>query len=137
MDRQLCAHFTSGNSSRMDGSHPRPKDATGGVGRKVQGSHAAGISVGETGVAKPCFVSCETFDETFERTDLASKFSQAAQTGQMPDLQPPGQQQGASGHHHHPVKSYQDSTGTSASGQGKPSTDLAQIIQTALAQSGE
>jgi hypothetical protein len=70
-------------------------------------------------------------------TDLASKFSQAAQTGQMPDLQPPGQQQGASGHHHHPVKSYQDSTGTSASGQGKPSTDLAQIIQTALAQSGE
>jgi hypothetical protein len=71
-------------------------------------------------------------------TDLANKFSQAAQTGQMPDLQPPGQQPGASGHHHHhPVKSYQDGTGTSASSQGKPSTDLAQIIQAALAQSSE
>lgn len=72
-------------------------------------------------------------------TDLANKFSQAAQTGQMPDLQPPGQQQGASGHHHHhhPVKSYQDSTGTSASSPGKPSTDLAQILQAALAQSSE
>ena len=70
--------------------------------------------------------------------DLADKFSQAAQTGQMPDLQPPGQQPGASGHHHHhPVKSYQDGTGTSASSQGKPSTDLAQIIQAALAQSSE
>ena len=71
-------------------------------------------------------------------TDLANKFSQAAQTGQMPDLQPPGQQQGVSGHHHHhhSVKNYQDSAGTSASSQGKPSIDLAQIIQAALQQSG-
>jgi hypothetical protein len=71
-------------------------------------------------------------------TDLANKFSQAAQTGQMPDLQPPGQQQGVSGHHHHhhQAKSYQDSSSTSASSQGKPSTDLAQIIQAALQQSG-
>ena len=72
-------------------------------------------------------------------TDLANKFSQAAKTGQMPDLQPPGQQQGAATHHHHhhPVKSYQDSTDTSASSPNKPSTDLAQIIQAALQQSGE
>lgn len=71
-------------------------------------------------------------------TDLANKFSQAAQTGQMPDLQPAGQQQVASGHHHHDrVKSYQDSSSTATSTQSQPTTDLAQIIQTALQQSSE
>lgn len=69
---------------------------------------------------------------------LADKFSQAAQTGQMPDLQPKGQQ-GASGHHHHhhQVQSYQEGSGSTASGQNKPAFDLAQIIQTALQQSSE
>lgn len=72
-------------------------------------------------------------------TDLANKFSQAAQTGQMPDLQPAGQQQVASGrhHHHHQVKSYQDSSSTATSTQSQPTTDLAQIIQTALQQPSE
>ena len=65
---------------------------------------------------------------------LADKFSQAAQSGQMPDLQPKGQE-GASGHqhHHHQVRSYQSSGGASDS-QAKPAVDLAQIIQTALQQ---
>ena len=70
--------------------------------------------------------------------DLANKFSQAAQTGQMPDLQPPGQQQGASGHHHHhhQVQSYQEGSSSATSSQNQPRFDLAQIIQTALQQSG-
>ena len=34
-------------------------------------------------------------------SNLSSQFSQSAQTGQMPNLQPTGQQQGVSGHHHH------------------------------------
>ena len=69
-------------------------------------------------------------------TDLANKFSQAAQTGQMPDLQPPGQQHGAAGHHHHhhQVSSYQSGSGTSASNSTQPKFDLAQIIQAALQQ---
>jgi hypothetical protein len=70
-------------------------------------------------------------------TDLANKFSDAAQTGKMPDLQPPGQQQGASGHHHHHhVQSYQESSATTTDTQNQPRLDLAQIIQTALQQSG-
>jgi hypothetical protein len=67
---------------------------------------------------------------------LADKFSQAAQTGQMPDLQPKGQQ-GASGHHHHhhpQVQSYQHGSDATASGQSQPGFDLAQIIQSALQQ---
>ena len=69
---------------------------------------------------------------------LADKFSQAAQTGQMPDLQPKGQHQGASGHHHHhpQVQSYQDSSSATTGSQKQPAFDLAQIIQTALQQSG-
>jgi hypothetical protein len=68
---------------------------------------------------------------------LADKFSQAAQTGQMPDLQPKGQHQGASGHHHHhQVQSYQDSSSSTAGTQNQPAFDLAQIIRTALQQSG-
>jgi len=72
-------------------------------------------------------------------TDLANKFSTAAQTGQMPDLQPAGQPHAASGHHHHhhQVSSYQDSSSASTSSQNKPTTDLAQIIQAALQQSSE
>jgi hypothetical protein len=67
---------------------------------------------------------------------LADKFSQAAQTGQMPDLQPKGQPHGASGHHHHhQVQSYQQGSGTATSGQNQPSSDLAQIVQAALQQS--
>jgi len=67
---------------------------------------------------------------------LADKFSQAAQTGQMPDLQPKGQHQGASGHHHHhQVQSYQDSSSSTTGTQNQPAFDLAQIIQTALQQS--
>ena len=70
---------------------------------------------------------------------LADKFSQAAQTGQMPDLQPKGGQQGASGHHHHhhQVQSYQQGSSTDTSKQNQPSFDLAQIIQAALQQSSE
>ena len=69
---------------------------------------------------------------------LADKFSQAAQTGQMPDLQPKGQHQGAPGshHHHHQVQSYQDSSSATTGSQKQPGFDLAQIIQTALQQSG-
>ncbi len=67
---------------------------------------------------------------------LADKFSQAAQTGQMPDLQPKGQP-GASGHHqhhHHQVQSYQQGSDATTSGQNQPRLDLAQIIQSALQQ---
>jgi hypothetical protein len=67
---------------------------------------------------------------------LADKFSKAAQTGQMPDLQPKGPQHGASGHHHHhQVQSYQQGSDAATSGQNRPSFDLAQIIQAALQQS--
>jgi hypothetical protein len=75
-------------------------------------------------------------------TNLANKFNQAAQTGQMPDLQPAGQQKGASAHHHHHhhVQSY-NSTSGGAGGSGstatQPQVDLAQIIQAALQQSSE
>lgn len=70
---------------------------------------------------------------------LADKFSQAAQTGQMPDLQPKAGQQGASGHHHHhhQVQNYQQGTDAAATSQKQPSFDLAQIIQAALQQSSE
>jgi hypothetical protein len=70
---------------------------------------------------------------------LADKFSQAAQTGQMPDLQPKGGPQGASGHHHHhhQVQSYQQGSNASTNGQNQPSFDLAQILQAALQQSSE
>jgi len=68
--------------------------------------------------------------------DLADKFSQAAQTGQMPDLQPKGQAQGAAGHHHHhhQVQSYQGGASSSTGSQNQPALDLAQIIQSALQQ---
>jgi HSP90 family molecular chaperone len=70
--------------------------------------------------------------------DLADKFSQAAQTGQMPDLQPPGQQQGAAGHaHHHRVQSYQEGANATTGGQKQARVDLAQILQTALQDAGE
>ena len=67
---------------------------------------------------------------------LADKFSQAAQTGQMPDLQPKGQAQGAAGHHHHhhQVQSYQGGASSSTGSQNQPALDLAQIIQSALQQ---
>ena len=70
--------------------------------------------------------------------DLADKFSQAAQTGQMPDLQPKGQPQGASGHHHHhpQVQGYQNGSSATTGSQNQPAFDLAQIIQTAMQQSG-
>jgi hypothetical protein len=67
---------------------------------------------------------------------LADKFSQAAQTGQMPDLQPKGQPQGTSGHHHHhhQVQSYQGGSSSTDGSQNQPAVDLAQIIQAALQQ---
>ena len=69
---------------------------------------------------------------------LADKFSQAAQTGQMPDLQPKDQSHGASGapHHHHQVQSYQGGSSTATPGQNQPGFDLAQIIQAALQSAG-
>jgi hypothetical protein len=75
--------------------------------------------------------------------NLAARFDQAAQTGQMPNLQPQGQP-GAGGHHHHHVQSYQsqaaDAAGTpsaaeSASSQKTP-FNLAQVIQNALQTAG-
>ena len=74
---------------------------------------------------------------------LAAKFDQAAQTGQMPNLQPQGQQ-GAGGHHHHHhhVQSYQsqaaDGTSSAASGSSSQQTpfNLVQVIQNALQTAG-
>ena len=73
--------------------------------------------------------------------NLAAKFDRAAQTGQMPDLQPKGQS-GAGGHHyhHHHVQSYDsqtaDAAGISSASSGSASSqtpfDLAQVIQSAL-----
>jgi len=82
-------------------------------------------------------------------TNLASKFSQAAQTGQMPNLQPQGQQAaGGHHHHHHHVQSYQSqdassttgtpsaaTTGNSSSSQQTPFS-LVQVIQNALQTAG-
>jgi hypothetical protein len=69
---------------------------------------------------------------------LADKFSQASQTGQMPDLKPM-EQGGASGHHHHhhQVKSYEGSSIAASGSQGQPTFDLAQVIQAALQRSSE
>ena len=75
--------------------------------------------------------------------NLAAKFDQAAQTGQMPNLQPQGQQ-GAGGHHHHHhhVQSYQsqaaDGTSSAASGSSSQQTpfNLVQVIQNALQTAG-
>jgi hypothetical protein len=75
--------------------------------------------------------------------NLAAKFDQAAQTGQMPNLQPQGQQ-GAGGHHHHHhhVQSYQsqaaDGTPSAASGSSSQQApfSLAQVIQNALQTAG-
>ena len=75
--------------------------------------------------------------------NLAAKFDQAAQTVQMPNLQPQGQQ-GAGGHHHHHhhVQSYQsqaaDGTSSAASGSSSQQTpfNLVQVIQNALQTAG-
>jgi len=75
--------------------------------------------------------------------NLATQFSQAAQTGQMPNLQPQGQQ-AAGGHHHHHVQSYQSqsassttgATSSSSSSSQQTSFSLVQVIQNALQTSG-
>jgi acid phosphatase family membrane protein YuiD len=75
---------------------------------------------------------------------LADKFDQAAQTGQMPNLQPQGAQGAGGHHHHHHVQSYQsqaaDTDGTSsaaASGSSQQTPfNLAQVIQNALQTAG-
>ena len=77
--------------------------------------------------------------------NLAAKFDQAAQTGQMPNLQPQGQQEaGGHHHHHHHVQSYQsqaantDGTPSAASGSSSQQMpfNLAQVIQNALQTAG-
>ena len=73
--------------------------------------------------------------------NLAAKFDQAAQTGQMPDLQPKAQA-GGHHHHHHHVQSYDSqnpssagiSSATSSSSSSQTPFDLAQVIQNALQQ---
>jgi hypothetical protein len=64
--------------------------------------------------------------------DLAGKFQQASQSGDMSALQPPQQQSGAHAHHghgHHAhVSAYQSNSGA----QQDPSDSLAQLIQGAL-----
>jgi hypothetical protein len=75
--------------------------------------------------------------------NLAGKFDQAAQTGQMPDLQPKAQSAGGHHHHHH-VQNYQaqaaSSTDTSAASAGSSSQQtpfsLVQVIQNALQNAG-
>jgi hypothetical protein len=74
--------------------------------------------------------------------NLAAKFDQAAQTGQMPNLQPQGQQGAGGHHHHHHVQSYQsqaaDGTSSAASSGFSQQTpfNLAQVIQNALQTAG-
>ena len=76
--------------------------------------------------------------------NLASKFDQAAQTGQMPDFQPKAQSAGGGHHHHHHVQSYQaqaatstdpSSASSSSSSQQTPFS-LVQVIQNALQNAG-
>jgi hypothetical protein len=75
---------------------------------------------------------------------LADKFDQAAQTGQMPNLQPQGLQGAGGHHHHHHVQSYQsqaadtDGTSSAASSGSSQQTpfNLAQVIQNALQTAG-
>jgi hypothetical protein len=82
-------------------------------------------------------------DATF-LNKLASKFDQAAQTGQMPDLQFKAPSAAGGHHHHHHVQSYQEqaassadtsATGSSSSSQQTPFS-LAQVIQSALQKAG-
>jgi hypothetical protein len=76
--------------------------------------------------------------------NLAAKFDQAAQTGQMPNLQAQGQQGAGGHHHHHHVQSYQsqaaDTAGTSSAAESgssqKTPFSLAQVIQSALQTAG-
>jgi hypothetical protein len=74
--------------------------------------------------------------------NLAAKFDQAAQTGQMPNLQPQGQPGAGGHHHHHHVQSYQsqaaDGTSSAASSGSSQQTpfNLAQVIQNALQAAG-
>jgi HSP90 family molecular chaperone len=76
--------------------------------------------------------------------NLSSKFDQAAQTGQMPDLQPKAQSAGGGHHHHHHVQSYQaqaaspadTSAATASSSSQQTQFSLAQVIQNALQNAG-
>jgi hypothetical protein len=76
--------------------------------------------------------------------NLAAKFDQAAQTGQMPNLQPQGQPGAGGHHHHHHVQSYQsqaaDAASTSSAAESgssqKTPFNLAQVIQNALQTAG-
>jgi hypothetical protein len=63
---------------------------------------------------------------------LASRFDQAAQSGDLSALQPPAQAGKAHGHHHH--AGYKG--GAHASGTPAPGDDLAQIIESALSDAG-
>ena len=72
--------------------------------------------------------------------NLANKFDQAAQTGQMPDLQPKAPSAGGGHHHHHHVQSYEalaatpaDTSAASASSSSQRTPfSLVQVIQDAL-----
>ena len=76
--------------------------------------------------------------------NLAAKFDQASQSGQMPNLQPQGQHGAGGHHHHHHVQSYQSqaddtaSTSSAASSGSSQQTpfNLAQVIQSALQTAG-
>jgi len=76
--------------------------------------------------------------------NLAAKFDQASQSGQMPNLQPQGQHGAGGHHHHHHVQSYQSqaddtaSTSSAASSGSSQQTpfNLAQVIQNALQTAG-
>ena len=72
--------------------------------------------------------------------NLATRFDQAAQTGQMPNFQPQGAQSAGGHHHHHHVQSYDSqaaaATSTSTSPSNQTPFSLIQVIQNALQSAG-